>query len=126
LAKAKADTENAPRRERIYSALWRVRLWLGCPIIPLAILGGASLFCVPLALHTGNLWWMLAGIAYLSIVIGVLRMLAKRDPDFFVVYWRFANLDFPFVRNWTPRYDRHFPAVGSVGSPLRAPRRHQR
>jgi type IV secretory pathway TrbD component len=113
--KDKGDKEQTVRRERIYAALWRPRLWLGCNIIPLAIFGGSAVFSVPIAFNTGNLWWMVVGIVYLSAVIAILRWLARYDPDFFVVFWRYLRT-----------YDRHFPAVGSVGSPLPVPRRHQR
>jgi len=113
--KEKSDKENTARVERIYAALWRARLWLGCNIIPLGILGGSAILSVPIAFHTGNLWWMLAGIVYLGAVIGILRWLAHYDPDFFIVFWRYVR-----------KYDRHFPAVGSVGYPLPEPRRHQR
>jgi type IV secretory pathway VirB3-like protein len=122
-----ADAENTPRVERLYGALWRPRLWLGCPIIPLGIFGGSAfVVCVPITAHTGNLLWMLAGLFYLVFVIAVLRKLAEYDPHIFPVFFRFANIDLPFIRDWLPRYDRHFPARSSA-FPYEPPaRRHQR
>jgi hypothetical protein len=135
MAKDKADAENTPRVERLYGALWRPRLWLGCPIIPLGLLGGSALLCTPIAFHTGNLWWMLAGLVYLTAIIALLRKLAEYDPHIFPVFFRFVNvvglcrmlhIDHPIIRDWFPSYDRHFPAHSSVYAPRSAPRRHQR
>jgi type IV secretory pathway TrbD component len=124
--KEKAGREHSARVERIYAALWRPRLWLDCERIPLVIGGGSALFCVPIAFHTNNLWWMLAGIVYLAAVIGFLKKLAEYDPHFFAVFFRYINLDLPFVRDWLPRYDRHFPARSSVYASRPDARRHQR
>ena len=133
--KEKADRENSARLERIYGALWRPRLWLDCERIPLIIGGGSVLFCVPIAFHTNNLWWMLAGIVYLASIIAALKKLAEYDPNFFAVFFRFLNvvgfcralhIDFPIIRDWFPSYDRHFPAQSSVYAPRPDPRRHQR
>ena len=133
--KEEADRENTVRVERIYGALWRARLWLGCERIPLVIAGGSALFCVPIAFHTNNLWWMLAGLVYLTVVISLLRKLGEHDPHFFAVFLRFINvvgicrslhIYHPIIRDWFPSYDRHFPAQSSVFAPRPDPRRHQR
>jgi type IV secretory pathway TrbD component len=135
MAKEKADAENTVRVERIFGALWRPRLWLGCPVAPLGLLGGSALLCTPVAFHTGNLWWMLAGLVYLTAVIALLRKLTEYDPSVFPVFFRFVNvvglcrmlhINHPIVRDWFPSYDRHFPARSSVFAPHPDPRRHQR
>ena len=108
------DPEHTVRREPIYASLWRVRLWLGCPIIPLGVGGALCLFTVPIGLQTRNLWWMGVGIIALTAIIFALRKLAKIDPKFFQVAPRYR------------RYAKHFPAVGSVGSSYPMARRHQR
>jgi type IV secretory pathway TrbD component len=135
MAKDKEGAENTVRVERMYAALWRPRLWLGCPVIPLAVFGGSALLVTPIAVHTGNLWWMLAGLVYLTAVIGLLRKLAEFDPHVFPVFFRFANIvgffrslgiTHPIIQAWFPSYDRHFPARSSVYAYRREPRRHQR
>jgi type IV secretory pathway TrbD component len=108
------DAEHTARVEPIYPALWRVRLWLGCPIVPLGLGGALCLFTVPIGLQTRNLWWMAVGVVALIAVVFALRKLAKIDPMFFHVAARYR------------RYAKHFPAVGSVGAPYPMARRHQR
>jgi type IV secretory pathway TrbD component len=108
------DPEHAARVEPIYPALWRVRLWLGCPIIPLALGGAVCTLSVPVGLQTRNLWWLAVGIIALAALIFGLRKLAQIDPQFFAVAARYR------------RYAKHFPAIGSVGSPYPMARRHQR
>jgi type IV secretory pathway TrbD component len=108
------DPEHTVRREPIYASLWRIRLWLGCPIVPLAIGGALCLFTVPIGLQTRNLWWMGVGIVAMSAIIFALRKLAKIDPKFFAVAPRYL------------RYAKNFSAIGSVGSPYPPARRHQR
>jgi type IV secretory pathway TrbD component len=108
------DPEHTPREEPIYPALWKPRLWFGCHPVLLVIVGFCTLMLVPVGLLTHNVWWMALGALAMMLAIPPLRSLARVEPDIIEVLPRYRT------------YARHYSAVGSVGSPLPSPRRHQR
>lgn len=111
---AAGDPENTRREEVVYPALWRPRLWLGCHPVLLVVVGATALMMVPVGLLTHNIWWMAFGMAIMMVAMPFLRKLARYEPEIIEVL---------------PRYQahaRHYSAVGSVGSRLPSPRRHQR
>ena len=109
-----SDPENTPREEPIYAALWKPRLWYGCNPVLLVIVGFFALMSFPVGLLAHNLWWSALGVAVLSVSVYPLRALARREPEILEVLPRYCT------------HAKHYAAIGSVGSPLLAPRRHQR
>jgi type IV secretory pathway TrbD component len=101
--------------EPIYAALWRARLFLGCNIVPLAIVSVVAVCLIPVAISTGpNMWWMGLAFALEGLSIPILRWVARVEPHPWTVFWRHR------------RYAHHYAAVGSVFTPLPPARRHQR
>lgn len=107
--------DDAVVEEPIYAALWRPRLFLGCNIVPLAIVSIIAVLLIPVSISTGpNMWWMGLALAIMVIAIPILRYVARVDPYLWTVFWRHR------------RYAHHYAAVGSVMTPLPPARRHQR
>jgi type IV secretory pathway TrbD component len=108
------DPEHTTRWEPIYSALWKPRLWFGCHPALLLAAAVPCLITVPMGLLSHNLLWMLLGFVVLFGSLWPLRALARKEPEIAEVFPRYL------------KYAHHYPAVGSVGSPMPQPRRHQR
>ena len=101
--------------EPIFAALWRPRLFLGCNIVPLAIVSMIAVLLIPVALLTGpNMWWFGLAIAIMVGAVPLLQFAARKDPYLWTVFWRHRH------------YAHHYAAVGGVLTRLPPARRHQR
>jgi hypothetical protein len=110
-----ASPDDAVVEEPIYAALWRPRLYLGCNIVPLALMTAVSVLLVPVAVMTGpNYWWFGLSVALMGIGIPTLQFIARIEPYPWTVFRRYWH------------YAHHYAAVGAVYAKLPAARKHQR